>query len=560
MKKEIVIVCIAALSMIACFCHAGYFQPVLATDVTTTLPLQKPTPSSYQPRYISGFGSDDNFTVFFEDRDAANAISYVQTNSGPEGFPTSVTSTNITDTHFCVKDWPITIGMTTYSYRAWASVGNNIDLHFYVSNDLTNWTLVSTFQIPISASFNGTSYGWVYYGFHDVIKINGKYYAFGESNQSQTQLCVSENGDDVWEAIASIGGRDFMDGNLFLPSGVATGWTPSGSFFDLGNDRGIGKIYVDPRDSDFYLAVNSKAKTSLPEDELEAAFIDPDNWSWHDGSTGYASTAILSQTGEHDLRECWLVPSSNIDDGWTVIYDADYGSGDGGKALGYLTLGPPSAPSITVQPIDDLVCPGDNTSFHVDSTGIGTFLGYQWKRYGLDLTDGVSSGTVIAGATTHTLELSGVTAGVAGEYTCVATYSSGFAVSDPALLTVNTTVAAPIDLRVDGLVNPANITELHPDFTWSLNEAEPGDSQTKYRLQMAYTEGQLDTSPIKDTGEVSSAVSLFTMTDPTPNTGLTVWWRVKIWDGCGSEGAYSAAGTFSYASTVPVELSTFELE
>lgn len=540
-------------------CNAGYFEPVAATDVTTTLPLQNPTPSSYQPRYISGFGSDDSFTIFFEDRDAAQTISYVQTTSGPEGFPSSVTGTNITDTHFCVKDWPITIGATTYSYRAWASVGNNMDHHFYVSNDLTNWTLVSTFQISISSSFNGTSYGWVYYGFHDVIKINGKYYAFGESNQSQTQLCVSENGDDTWEAIASIGGRDFMDGNLHLPSGVSVGWTPSGAFFDLGNDRGMGKIYVDPRDSNFYLAVNTAAKTSLPEDELEAAFINPDNWTWHDGSTGYASTPILSQTAEHDLRECWLVPSSNFEDGWTIIYDADYGSVDGGKALGYFQLDPPAPPSITLQPVDDLVCVGDNTSFMVDSTGAGTFLGYQWKRYGIDLSDGVSSGTAISGATTHTLELTGITADVAGEYTCVASYTSGDAVSDAALLTVNTSAAAPVDLQVAGLTNPSGINDLYPEFTWTPYESEAGDFQTKYRLQMAYSELELDASPIKDTGEIVSSVSSYTMTDPTPNTGVTVYWRVKIWDECDNEGPWSEAGTFSYAATVPVELSTFNV-
>ena len=559
MKKSIVSMGVLMLFW-ASICYGGYFQPVVATDVTTTKPLQKPTPSSYQPRYISGFGSDDSFTIFFEDRDAAGAISYVQTTSGPDGFPASVTATNITDTHFCVKDWPITIGPSTYAYRAWASVGNNQDHHFYVSNDLANWTLISTFTIPVSTSFNGTSYGWVYYGFHDVIKINGKYYAFGESNQSQTQLCVSEDGDDVWEAIASIGGRDFMDGNLHLPSGVANGWTPSGAFFDLGHDRGMGKIYVDPRDSNFYLAVNSAAKMSLSPSELESAFIDPDNWTWHDGTTGYASNAILSETVEHDLRECWLVPSSNIDGGWNVIYDADYGSGDGGKALGYFTLDPPSPPTITDQPDDDIVCPGGGASFQVDSTGVGAFLGYQWRRNGVNLGDGVSSGTTFSGATSPTLELTGVTVDVAGEYSCVASYTSGFAVSDAAILSVNTSASAPIDLQVDGKTNPTDIAILYPDFTWSLDEAEPGDSQTKYRLQMAYSEAGLDTFPIKDTGEVSSASSSYTMQNPTPDTGVTIYWRVKIWDGCGNEGPYSAVGTFAYAATVPVEISTFSLE
>jgi Ig-like domain-containing protein len=540
--------------------HAGYFQPVTAIDFNTTQPLQNPTPNSYQPRYISGFGQDDNFTVFFEDRDAAQAISFVQTGSGANGFPSSVTTTNIADTHFCVKDWPITIGATSYAYRAWGSVGNNTSHNFYVSNNLTNWTLISTFTIPISTSFNGTAHGFVYYGFHDVIKINGKYYAFGESNESETQLCVSANGDDNWEAIAAIGGRDFMDGNLYLPSGVAIGWAPSGSFFDLGHDRGIGKIYVDPRDSNFYLAVNSDAKMSLSQSELEAAFIDPDNWTWHDGSTGYASAPILSDTAEHDLRECWLVPSSNIDNGWKVIYDSDFGISDGGKTLAYFTLEPPQLPVVTDQPDDITICEGDNASFHVESSGSGTLLSYQWKRNGVNLSDGLSSGTVISGATTHTLELTGVAVEMGGKYTCAATYSSGMILSDSAQLNINTAASASVDLRVEDDVNPGNVTERYPEFTWSPNEAEAGDTQTAYRFQMAYSEAYFDTQAFQDTGKVMSGAGTYTLTDPTPDSGVTIYWRVKIWDACDNEVPYSATGTFIYSSTVPVELSNFSVE
>jgi hypothetical protein len=74
--------------------------------------------------------------------------------------------------------------------------------------------------------------GYVYYGFHDVIELNGTYYAFAESNQSQTMLVRSADGDDVWEAFASVGDR-LGDGPLELPSGVSVGWTTSGSFVDL---------------------------------------------------------------------------------------------------------------------------------------------------------------------------------------------------------------------------------------------------------------------------------------------------------------------------------------
>ena len=319
------------------------FTPIIVTDKTPTKPLYNPDPGSFHPRYISGYGSDNSFTVFFEDRDEGYGIFYASTTTGPTGFPDIAEATNITDTHFLIKDWPINIGENYYTHRAWGSVDNDEYHNFYVSNDLTNWILVSTFTIPNAKDFADAA-GLVYYGFHDVIKLNGTYYAFAESNQGQTMIVLSANGDDVWEAFASVGGVLSVDGPLELPENVSVGWTPSGSFVDLGYDRGYGKIYVDPRDNNFYLAINTAAKANLPPADLEAAFIIPANWTWHDGSTGPAANPILSETSEHDLRECWVVPNTDLDADWVIIYDADFGSGDGGKAIGYATLTPPAPP------------------------------------------------------------------------------------------------------------------------------------------------------------------------------------------------------------------------
>ena len=310
------------------------------TDQTPTEPLSNPDPAGFEPRYISGFGHDDTFTVFFEDRDAAGRIHFNQTSSGPLGFAAVSTATNIIDTHLVVKDWAVTVTDTTHAYRAWGSVGNNPDHHFYVSDDMINWTLVSTFTIANSPAFT-TAKGYVYYGFHDVILLNGTYYAFAESNQSQTMIVSSTTGTDDWIAFDSIGGPAAIDGPLQLPVGVTGGWTPSGSFVDMGHDRGYAKVHVDPRDAAFYLAINTAARANLPAADLEAAFIDPANWTWHDGSTGPAATPILIATGEHDLRECWVVPSSDPDAAWTIVYDADFGAADGDKALGYASATPP---------------------------------------------------------------------------------------------------------------------------------------------------------------------------------------------------------------------------
>ncbi len=278
----------------------------------------------------------------FEDRADASTIKLNSTTSGPTGFAAVNTGTNIADTHFVVKDWPVTLAspppttcgqpadQVTFAYRAWASVGNNADHHFYVSDDLTCWILVATFTIANDAGFTGAR-GSVYYGFHDIIEINGTYYAWGESNQGQTMVVRSAEGDHVWEAFDSIGGTQAADGPLQMPESA----TPSGNFFDLGDDRGIGKLHVRGNDSAFLLAVNTAAQMSLDPADLEAAFLNPANWTWHDDTTGLPTTPILEATADHDLREGWRVPPLDpADNSWTIVYTGDYGA-PYEKALGY---------------------------------------------------------------------------------------------------------------------------------------------------------------------------------------------------------------------------------
>jgi len=326
-----------SLAMVDTQATTGTFL-ITVTDQTPLFPLPSPDPGSFQPRYISGFGLDGTFTVFFEDRDNGNKISFNRTTNGPLGFSLTSTATNIADTHFVVKDWPITISSTLYAYRGWASVDNNDKHHFYVSDNLITWTLVSTFTIPNAVDFTGAR-GSVFYGFHDVILLNGTYYAFAEANSGQTMLVSSTLGADDWIAFDSVGGTQAADGPLQLPESG----TPSGSFVDLGHNRGYGKVHVRGSDTGFYLAINPAAKAGLTPPELEAAFIDPANWMWNDGTTGLPTTPILTATTEHDLREAWVVPQSNPDAAWVIIYDADFGAANGGKALGYAGAAPETA-------------------------------------------------------------------------------------------------------------------------------------------------------------------------------------------------------------------------
>lgn len=327
--------------------QGGTFIPTDVVDQTPSAPLPNPNPLTSQPRYLSGFGADDAFTLFYEDRTPGpgyQTIYYNTTTTGPTGLASASTATNIVDTHFVVKDWPIDIGGTTYAYRGWGSVGNNLSHHFYVSNDLTNWTLVSTFTISNDPGFTDAR-GLVYYGFHDVIDINGTYYAWAETNQSQTGVVRSANGDDVWEAFAAVGGAyaGASPLNLMMFTGIS-GPTPTGNFIDLGHNRGYGKLCIPGDDSAVYLAINTAARASLPPDQFEAAFIDPNNWTWHDGTTGVPTTPLFVATAEHDWQEVWAPPQSDPDALWMIVYTADYGAAEGRYSLGYATLRPPPLP------------------------------------------------------------------------------------------------------------------------------------------------------------------------------------------------------------------------
>ncbi len=399
--KKILLVTIALL-FVTLSTWAQTFS-VTVTDQTATAPLANPTPANFQPRYISGFGTDNAFTVFYEDRDASTTISYVQTTSGPTGFPTSPTATvnsatsnPFTQSHFVIKDYPINVGGTDYSYRGWGATdyGSGLDMGFYVSNDLTNWTPVGGFTITRTDP-NGLANGTVAYGFHDVILINGTYYAWGETTRGETVIVGSSTGDDQnWTYVASVGsnhnlwGYGGTYGYLVTPAPIAanTGWTPTGNFIDLGSDRGYGKLMASPDDAGFYLAINTAAKASLTPSQFEVEFINPANWTWNDGLTGIAANPILVETTEHDLRECWVVPNTNPNADWNIIYDADFGSGDGGKALGYATLTPPLPPPSELW-VDDSYCSSCGNDGH--TWGYDAFSTIQ------EAIDAASSGSVI---------------------------------------------------------------------------------------------------------------------------------------------------------------------
>jgi PKD repeat protein len=86
---------------------------------------------------------------------------------------------------------------------------------------------------------------------------------------------------------------------------------------------------------------------------------------------------------------------------------------------------------IVSQPVDDIVCEGDNANMTVSVTGSG--LSYSWTHNGTPIDDlGAYSGTKTASLIINNLDLSH-----AGVYVCEISGSCGNVNSDPATLTVN---------------------------------------------------------------------------------------------------------------------------
>ncbi|MBL0054633.1 MAG: hypothetical protein IPP31_00300 [Chitinophagaceae bacterium] len=109
-----------------------------------------------------------------------------------------------------------------------------------------------------------------------------------------------------------------------------------------------------------------------------------------------------------------------------------------------VTLTVNTAVTISNQPANSTVCAGSNTSFAV--TAAGTTPAYQWQEStnGGSTWNNVVNGGVYGGATTATLALTGVTAGMnTYQYRCVITGAApcGVVNSTGATLTVNTAPA-----------------------------------------------------------------------------------------------------------------------
>lgn len=126
----------------------------------------------------------------------------------------------------------------------------------------------------------------------------------------------------------------------------------------------------------------------------------------------------------------------------------------------------PVAPSITAQPVSQTVTAGASVSFSVTASGTAP-LSYQWQKNGIAL----------AGATSATLTLSGVTTASAGSYTVVVRNAAGSVTSGAATLTVN--ASSTFTVR---LTSPAN-GAVFPEGTRVLLTASVSRSSSGVRVR-----------------------------------------------------------------------------
>lgn len=132
-------------------------------------------------------------------------------------------------------------------------------------------------------------------------------------------------------------------------------------------------------------------------------------------------------------------------------------------------VNPGSGPSITGQPVDQLVCLATNASFSTVSTAA---TGFQWQVS----TNGGSTWTNISGATSATLLLSNVTVGMSNNlYRCITTNLCGSTTSTAALLTVNTPASINVQPQPATICSGQNTTlcvqatGTNPQYQWQTN-------------------------------------------------------------------------------------------
>ncbi|MFY0675210.1 MAG: PKD domain-containing protein [Bacteroidia bacterium] len=161
-------------------------------------------------------------------------------------------------------------------------------------------------------------------------------------------------------------------------------------------------------------------------------------YQWQeDQGSGYANLSAGGVYSGVDGTTLTLTGAGSAMDGYKyrcVVDNTSCAEDISGEA----TLTVQTAPSVTVDPSDETICDNSNASFSVTATG--SSLVYQWQEDQGSGFANITNGGIYTGATSTTLNLTGVGTGLNGyDYRCVVDNSQCTeAISASALLTVQT--------------------------------------------------------------------------------------------------------------------------
>jgi hypothetical protein len=181
------------------------------------------------------------------------------------------------------------------------------------------------------------------------------------------------------------------------------------------------------------------------------------------------------------------------------------------------------SPTISLQPVSQTLCEGDNLQLIVNATGV-TPLTYQWKR-----------GTTNVGTNSNTLTINGITPADAGAYTVeVSGATCGTVVSNTANVSVNPKITIhdqPISIAVceDNMASfSVNATGTEPlTYQWQYNESNLSDdgringstaSQLNIPLATNSDEGIYKVTIYSGCGNITSSSATLAVTDSTAIT------------------------------------------
>ncbi len=168
-----------------------------------------------------------------------------------------------------------------------------------------------------------------------------------------------------------------------------------------------------------------------------------------------------------------------------------------------------TAPSITTEPVDQLVFAGVSAIFSVTATGSG--LTYQWRKG----TTNVSNGGNISGATTATLTIGSVTiADIATDYNVVI---SGTCLPN------DTSVNVSLDINLN--IPPAIITQPADQVTCSGNSVNFSVTATGAGLSYQWRKG---TANLSNGGNISGATSATLTINPATVSDVASDYNVVI--------------------------------